>query len=97
MKLFLDDRRLPPDHTWQRVYTPDQAIAVLKTGNVEEISFDHDLGLPEPENGHKVARWIEEQSFSGTFKPLKWHIHSANPVGRANIEATMRSAERMWC
>lgn len=95
MKLFLDDLR-PTPAGWSRVYTPDQAIAVLKRGNVEEISFDHDLSLPEPENGHKVALFIEEGAFNGTIKPLKWSIHSGNPVGRGNIERAMKSAERFW-
>jgi len=31
-----------------------------------------------------------------SIKPFTWEIHSANPVGRKNIEQAMKSAERFW-
>lgn len=43
MKVFLDDERRTPEG-WVRVYWPDEAIALLQTGQVTEISLDHDLG-----------------------------------------------------
>ena len=43
MKVFLDDERATPDE-WVRVYWPNEAIALLQTGQVTEISLDHDLG-----------------------------------------------------
>ena len=42
-RLWLDDVRLPPDHTWRWVKTADEAIAALASGTVDEISLDHDL------------------------------------------------------
>src|SRR5439155_2676500 len=46
MKVWLDDRRSPyPDpDSWTWVRTPAEAIELLKTGEVTEISLDHDLG-----------------------------------------------------
>jgi len=44
MKVWLDDLRPTPDDTWTAVTTPAAAIALLKSGKVEVISFDHDLG-----------------------------------------------------
>lgn len=44
MKIFLDDIRKPPNG-WIQVYWPDEMINLLKTGFVEEISLDHDLGV----------------------------------------------------
>lgn len=95
MRLYLDDVR-PTPSGWARAYTPDQAIAILRTGKVTDISFDHDLGLPEPENGHKVALWIEEAAFNGQINPLSWSVHSSNGPGRQNITNAMKSAERFW-
>jgi len=43
MKIYLDDIRKAP-LGWVHVYWPDEAIALLKTGDVTEISLDHDLG-----------------------------------------------------
>lgn len=76
--------------------TPKEAIELLNTGKVEEISFDHDLGLPEPENGHMVALYIENQAYFGKIPRLNWKIHSANPVGEQNIQIAMISASRFW-
>ena len=55
---------------------------MLGGGGVEEVSLDHDLGPESAGNGCDVAVWIEEQAASGTLSPLRWAIHSANPVGR---------------
>ncbi|VAW59756.1 hypothetical protein MNBD_GAMMA11-1165 [hydrothermal vent metagenome] len=39
MKVFLDDLRTPSDG-WVHVYWPDEAIGLLKTGQITEISLD---------------------------------------------------------
>lgn len=43
MKVYLNEERTTPEG-WVRVYWPDEAIKLLKTGDVLEISLDHDLG-----------------------------------------------------
>ena len=43
IKVYLDDERATPAG-WTRVRWPDEAIALLKTGRVSDISLDHDLG-----------------------------------------------------
>jgi hypothetical protein len=92
MKLFLDDIRNPPDKSWVVVRTAGECLAHLKQYDITEISFDHDLGDVFPGSGYTIAKWIEEQCFYGMKCPI-WHIHSANPVGRQNIEAAMTRAE----
>ena len=96
MTIWLDDvRPMPKEYThWCK--TPQQAIYLLYKGPVEHISFDHDLGLEEPQNGTMVAEFIEGRAYEGEMPRLTWEIHSANPVGRQNIEAAMLSAERFW-
>ena len=42
MKVYLDDERTTPGG-WHRVYWPDEAIALLETGTVSEISLDMTL------------------------------------------------------
>lgn len=94
MRLYLDDLRdMPPsfDHCAR---TASEALALLRTGRVSFLSFDHDLGTEE--TGYTVASWIERAAFDGTLARLGWAVHSANPVGRANIEIAMRNAERFW-
>ncbi|WP_404305676.1 cyclic-phosphate processing receiver domain-containing protein [Neorhodopirellula lusitana] len=43
MKVYLDDERTTPEG-WHRIYWPDEAIELLKTGKVTDISLDHDRG-----------------------------------------------------
>jgi hypothetical protein len=94
MWLFLDDIRMPPSDEWHVVRSAVVAIELLKTGKVERISFDHDLGSDI--SGYHVANFIEQMAVEGKIAPLDWSVHSANPVGRANIERAMESAERFW-
>lgn len=96
MKLYLDDVRPTPEGFEIRVYTALEAIRRLRDGGVTFISFDHDLGPEENGTGYTVACWIEEQAAQGKLGRIGWAIHSANPVGRRNIEAAMQSAERFW-
>ena len=87
MKLFLDDIRTPPDNTWAVVRSFDEGVEyITKNGVPDVISFDHDLGLEE--SGYDFAKWLVEQHLDGNIdiSNIKIQIHSANPVGRKNIE-----------
>lgn len=95
MKLWLDDIRQVPDG-WVWAKTADEALEILARGKVTHISFDHDLGDDDEGTGMTVAKWVEECAYFGTLPRLIWTIHSANPVGRKNIEAAMRSADVFW-
>lgn len=85
MKIFLDDERPTPEG-WTRVYWPDEAIALLQTGNVSEISLDHDLGDDRRGTGYDVLLWIEEAVMTRQFKPPKIIVHSANSSARLKME-----------
>jgi len=85
VKVFLDDERQTPAG-WTRVYWPEEAIELLKTGNVSEISLDHDLGDDEHGTGYDVILWIEEAVVTTGFRPPKITVHSANSSARAKME-----------
>ena len=97
MKVYLDDERSTPDG-WVRVYWPDEAIELLKTGKVQEISLDHDLGNDERGTGYDVVLWVEEAVMTKGFFPPKMSVHSANSSAREKmelgIEAIKKYAER---
>lgn len=99
ISIWLDDiRPMPPDFDIH-VKTAQEAIKVLEDhiNDSIRISFDHDLGdNPDAGDGNDVATWIEEQAYHGNIKPVKWSVHSDNPVGIKDIIAAMRSAERFW-
>jgi hypothetical protein len=93
MKLWIDDERPAPEG-WLWVKTSFDAIEALLHNDIEEISFDHDLG------GHdttmRVVEFIEERAYFKKMTRIKWNVHSANPAGRKNLEAALNSADRIW-
>lgn len=90
MKIYLDDERNTPEG-WIRVYWPDEAIELLKSGEVCEISLDHDVGDDERGTGYDVILWIEEQVALHGFIPPQISVHSANVSARAKMEAGIRA------
>lgn len=93
MKLYLDDERAAPDGR-MRVRWPEEAIELLKTGNVTELSLDHDLGDDERGTGYDVLLWIEEAVATSRFVPPRMVIHSANSSARAKMEAGLERIQR---
>lgn len=93
MKVYLDDARQTPEG-WIRVYWPEEAIELLATGKVEEISLDHDLGDDERGTGYDVVLWIEEVVIMHDFIPPKITVHSANSSARIKMEAGIENIYR---
>ena len=101
MRLWLDDIRPSPPGFDIRVKTAPDAIRFLKSGKIDEVSLDHDLGEgDDPEvdvgTGYDIAVWIEAKAHDGTLPRLVWNVHSANPVGRQKMEAALQNADRFW-
>ena len=94
MLVFLDDERVTPDG-WVRVYWPNEAIELLKTGQVEVLSLDRDLGNDDRGTGYDVVLWIEEAVVLRAFKPPKIIVHSANSSARQKMLAGICSIERL--
>jgi hypothetical protein len=102
MRIYLDDERDPPTKDrfgeplpeWTVVRTAQEAIALVATGQVEFIDFDHDLGTKL--TGYDVAQYIELLAVDNLIPPIGFAIHSGNPVGAGNIDRAMKSAHRFW-
>lgn len=96
MKLWLDDIRDAPDETWTVVRTACEAADMIFSYDVEVISLDHDLG-DGVMTGYDLMNEIEVNAAKQwwTRVPLQFEIHSANPVGRKNMQAAIDSIERM--
>lgn len=93
MKIYLDDLRAAPEG-WTIARTFDEFKQLVDRGEpIEAFSFDHDLGEQSPD-GYTVIKWLAAEHpeyFSGE---IEMHSHSANPVGRENIEAYIASCRR---
>ena len=88
MKVFLDDIRKPPPG-WVQVKWPTEVIEILKSGQITELSLDHDLGNDKRGTGYDVLLWIEEQVITQGFNPPKIRIHTANVSARQKMEAAV--------
>lgn len=105
IKIWLDDIRPMPEGYTYWCKTCHEALSLISTlidfqvvpnSQIGRISFDHDLGEPEPYNGNFVARFIEDMARQRKLPRLTWGVHSDNGPGIQNIMATMRSADRYW-
>lgn len=97
-QLFIDDLRHPSD-VMPKVpddliiaRTSKEAIEIVKQKGVPYfIYFDHDLGGED--TAMLFVHWLVEEDLDrGIIKdPFSWSIHSANPVGKGNINSLLHS------
>lgn len=93
--LYIDDIRFPTtDRDWTIVRSSIEAFAFFtEHGCPEYISFDHDLGGED--TSMIIVKWMVERDLDsdGKFIPenFTYNVHSANPVGHANIMGYLKS------
>lgn len=99
--IFLDDERAPPPGNWLLARDATQFRALLRDHEPKIISFDHDLGCDargaELPSGQHCMRQLIDDSMDrpAAFEHLRLVVlHSANPVGRANMRGLLESAQR---
>lgn len=95
MQVYLDDERTPPEG-WELVKWPDEAIALLQSGMVTEISLDHDLGNDARGTGYDVILWIERAVAEAGFHPPLITIHTANPSARAKMQSGVTAIQKIY-
>ena len=88
MKLYVDDIRIAPAG-WTQAWNASEAIGHLATREVTELSLDHDLGDPGECTGYDIMGWIEVRVYHDDFPLPKIKFHTANPVGRDNMQACL--------
>lgn len=94
MKIWVDDIR-PVPFGYAGAKSVNEAIALIESvenrgDDIELLDLDHDLGDYYSDGGDaiRLLDWLAERE---TFYPVR--LHTANPVGRANME---RMIERYW-
>jgi len=92
-RLYIDDIRTPKNAFDIITRTSKESIRIMENeGCPEFISFDHDLGGED--TSMIVVKWMVEQDLDNPgFIPdnFKFNVHSANPVGAANIEGYLNA------
>lgn len=81
---------------------------ITKDGLPFIVSFDHDLGTEHykdamsskldygtytEKTGYHCAKWLIDYCMDHKQPLPKWNVHSANPVGKANITSILTSFE----
>lgn len=109
MKIFLDDIRDAPDDTWMVVRDPWACLNVIThifeydPKGLEILSLDHDLAAFNKRGEERTGYWVlcklesllaQYPTFSNKL-PNEFRIHSANSVGRKNMQAAIDSIEKM--
>lgn len=85
-KLYLDDLRIPKTDGWSIVRSYDEFVSwVTSNGAPDVVSFDHDLG-EDVMTGYDCVKWLVEYCIENNVTFPQWNVHSANPVGKENIE-----------
>lgn len=97
-KMFLDDIRSPDwvypncDIDWVVCRNYHDAVGVFATrGWPDYVSFDHDLGESDDQTGYDFAQFLVERDLECKGMPANFAfvVHSANPVGAANIKGLL--------
>lgn len=102
-KVFLDDIRFPPDNTWTEFKDPYDCFDFYKNNwaDIVEISLDHDLWyinqFGEEVTWYDVLEWILNYRYGNNSNSNNRNIplpsisfHTANPVGRQNMERILK-------
>lgn len=87
--LWLDDIRNPKPvkgAQWLIARNVDEAIDIVYNTVIDYMSLDHDLGGDE--TAVRFLNWMVE---FGGWPKSGIMLHSANPVGRDNMERIIRS------
>jgi hypothetical protein len=94
MRLFIDDERIPPSDDYVVVRSSQEAIEHIKTyGWPTFISFDHDLGGDD--TTMVFLKRLMNEIWDGKTNPPDYQIHSANPIGKLNIQSFMESWKKI--
>lgn len=93
MKIWVDDVRPVPDDTWTPARTYVEAINLIRKGDWNTVSLDHDLGDFSGVDGREMTGYdilldIVEEWHDGEL-PGEVLVHTANPVARNRMIATI--------
>ena len=98
MMIYLDDERSCP-RGWHSCRWPEEVIELIKTGVVEAVDLDHDLGEGQeflnPRTGMDVLTFLEQWVEDGHVPP-RIMIHTSNPPAKQRMIAASRAIRERW-
>lgn len=94
MKVYLDNQRAAPAG-WLAVRWPEDAILLLATNEVTELSLDHDFGRGGRGSSDEVLQWIAEAVATRGFAAPAITIHSINSNQKQRLQARVAEITRL--
>jgi hypothetical protein len=87
MKLYVDDVRPIPDG-WTGARTVEEAVRILESDSVEELSLDYMIGDSPENNFSPVARFVV--TLPPEKRPRLVRLHTSSPSGARVLESILR-------
>lgn len=93
MKVWVDDLRIAPEgYEWCKSTNDALRLIVVNIEAIEEIHLDHDMGGNFGGDAINILNELERKShiseaFAESVRKIIFKIHTANPVGAANMKA----------
>lgn len=101
MKLIIDDVRsarmvvgTTDAPNWKVVQGSDEALELLESGVVEEVSFDNDLGIGQMEGKKLFAKMVDLIVGGKIPRPSYIGIHTDNIIARREMQMLLRDLDR---
>ena len=69
-------------------------LYIEKLGLPDVISFDHDLADIDDKSGYDCAKYLVDYCMDNNKRLPSFRVHSANPVGKENIEYLLNNFKR---
>jgi hypothetical protein len=94
------------DSNWVIVRDYSEFINYISDNGLPEmVSFDHDLAdikyvmgkssfSFKEHTGYDCAKWLVEYCSTNNLKLPKYQVHSANPIGKVNIQSYLENAKK---
>lgn len=88
---------------WDVVRSHDEFVEFIKNNGVPDfVSFDHDLAdehykdleASHEKTGYESAKWLVDYCVDNGVGLPEYQVHSANPVGKKNIEVYLENAKK---
>ncbi len=86
MKLYVDDVR-PAPAGWRLARTVEQAVHLLETESVEELSLDYVIGVYPENNFSPVARHVARMP--ADRRPKTVYLHTSSLQGARELQGIL--------
>lgn len=90
---WIEKNGLPDEISFDHDLAREHTLYFFDNGGHENPPNPLDTNFKE-KTGYDAAKWLCDYCWTNGIPLPKWNVHSANPVGSANISAVLKSFEK---